>query len=169
VRQFQNNLKLNNIWRPKYTFLYLPFPQIWVSVFSFFISFVLFPDRATLYFPVSWSSKRTTVVMRLFLHENYHYHMFWEAYLAHTWEKWRNLSCEITRFKAIRGGDLSQNFRFFSFLHILMTCIWGFRIQKFWSIADISCRGMILPLLVQIIYKVPKSGPYYPKLGIFKT
>ena len=48
----------------------------------------------------------TNVAISLLLHENYHYYMFWEAYLAHMWEKLRNwaaklwnLSSKIVKFE----------------------------------------------------------------------
>ena len=41
----------------------------------------------------------TNVAISLLLHENYYYYMFWEAYLAHMWEKLRNLSSKITKLR----------------------------------------------------------------------
>ena len=46
-----------------------------------------------------WSCNCINVVISLFLHETFHYYMFWEAYLAHMWEKLRNLSSKLTKLR----------------------------------------------------------------------
>ena len=41
----------------------------------------------------------TNFAINLLLHENYHYCMFWEAYLAHMREQLWNLSSKITKLR----------------------------------------------------------------------